>query len=619
MKRAAGQGDKAQAGGAASLWFPFVLLILLQVLFLARDGWGPLRGELFDPDAYARLNRVQVLYDTGDWYSTVIPRSNAPHGERLHWTRPLDMLLLAGAAPLWPFIGFRQALHWSGVFIGPLLHALALAALLWAARPLMARRDLVYVGVLSLCQPAFLYYFLPGRPDHHSLLLLLFVIMLGLGLRLSTGPFRAWTSLAAGGAAAASVWVSVEGLVGVAPLLGGLGLLWIALRADFALKNLVVCAGLTAGTLVALAIELPLDALATAAYERISVVHLFVFALLAGFWLAVWGLERRGGLCATPGRRLALALVGAGAVAGLTWLAYPKFFAGPAVAFDPRAVSLWIAYISEVAAFFQADDPVASLRPIALFLGPAALALPFLAVLLRRGGGAAPGWAYLALFLALFLPLAVFAARGIRWSAYAEILLVVPYAALLAQVLGGLERRAVGAVARGLGRAALVVAFGVGFLFLEIVLSRLDPAVAEGEGFAECRVRAVAEYLERAPEFGPGPKRILAFVFIGPELLYRGRHEVVASSYPLDPAGLFDVTDFFTASDETAARAIVERRGADLVLICPGGKEAALYLARRPGPTMLRRLAGDDAPAWLREVPLPGAAGEDYRLFAVED
>jgi hypothetical protein len=54
-----------------------------------------------------------------------------------------------------------------------------------------------------------------------------------------------------------------------------------------------------------------------------------------------------------------------------------------------------------------------------------------------------------------------------------------------------------------------------------------------------------------------------------------------------------------------------------LVLICPGGKEAGLYLARRPGPTMLRRLAGGDAPAWLREVPLPGAAGADYKLFAV--
>ena len=50
-----------------------------------------------------------------------------------------------------------------------------------------------------------------------------------------------------------------------------------------------------------------------------------------------------------------------------------------------------------------------------------------------------------------------------------------------------------------------------------------------------------------------------------------------------------------------AGRAIFERRGAGLVLICPGGKEARLYLARRPGPKMLRRLAGD------------------YRLFAVED
>jgi hypothetical protein len=140
-------------GRAAPYWFPLILLILPQTLMLARDDWGPLRGELFDPDAYARLIRVQELHDTGAWHSTMLPRSNAPYGERLHWTRPVDMLLLAGAAPLWPFIGFRSALHWSGVFLSPALHVLTLIALMWSVRPLFRREHLLYgMGVLPLCK-----------------------------------------------------------------------------------------------------------------------------------------------------------------------------------------------------------------------------------------------------------------------------------------------------------------------------------------------------------------------------------------------------------------------------------------------------------------------------------
>jgi len=85
-------------------------------------GLMPLRrGDLADSDCYMRLVRVRQLWTTGRWYDSTIPRSNVPYGEELHWTRPLDLLLLLGAAPASLVVGFNEALFGWGVAVSPLL------------------------------------------------------------------------------------------------------------------------------------------------------------------------------------------------------------------------------------------------------------------------------------------------------------------------------------------------------------------------------------------------------------------------------------------------------------------------------------------------------------------
>lgn len=54
--------------------------------------------NLFDPDSCTRLLRVAQLHATGRWYDPTLAAINAPFGLELHWTRPLDVLLLAGVA-----------------------------------------------------------------------------------------------------------------------------------------------------------------------------------------------------------------------------------------------------------------------------------------------------------------------------------------------------------------------------------------------------------------------------------------------------------------------------------------------------------------------------------------
>ena len=51
-------------------------------------------GELMGPDGYMRLIRVDDLRNGSGWYNSTIERSNAPYGDALHWTRPMDLLIL---------------------------------------------------------------------------------------------------------------------------------------------------------------------------------------------------------------------------------------------------------------------------------------------------------------------------------------------------------------------------------------------------------------------------------------------------------------------------------------------------------------------------------------------
>ena len=113
----------------------FGIWAAIQVLVLAIGASPLLDGELIGTDGYMRLVRVQLLHETGAWFDGRIPRSNAPYGDTLHWTRPFDLLLLGAAWPLTPFLGFEKALFWGGAFVSPLLLLATGTAMIWAAKP----------------------------------------------------------------------------------------------------------------------------------------------------------------------------------------------------------------------------------------------------------------------------------------------------------------------------------------------------------------------------------------------------------------------------------------------------------------------------------------------------
>jgi len=135
-------------------------------LFLAIQGFfafGPtsplMEDRLAGPDSYMRVNRVKQLHETGDWQNALFLRSNAPFGEVLHWTRPLDAYLMLGGS-LGSLLGsFETGLWVAGMLLGPLTHGLALFRILWIGKRLFPSDLLMLLGCLFLIQPGLTAFF----------------------------------------------------------------------------------------------------------------------------------------------------------------------------------------------------------------------------------------------------------------------------------------------------------------------------------------------------------------------------------------------------------------------------------------------------------------------------
>jgi hypothetical protein len=595
---------------AAIYLFPLALLIVVQVLFMMRDDSPLPNHALWGTDGYMRLLRVEALAETGEWFNSTIQRANTPKGDTLHWTRPFDVLLLAGAAPLIPVLGLREALYWWGVFISPVLHWLTLLALMWAARPLIPREGLVYLGIVSLAQPALLSYYAAARPDHHSLIGLLFVMLLGLILRLLTGEGSRRTALIAGVVAGLGLWVSVEFLLPIALALTAVGLAWLVHREDYAKAGRDFALGAVLVLAFGLLVERPANEELTIEYDRISVVHLFVHGMILAFWQAAMVLN--------PGTRkfrLGVAVLGAVAVAIAIANAFPLFFAGPYAMVDARVVAVWFKDTAEVRSLINPANPLKSLRESLFMMGPIVVAGPWLWHLIRREPPARHrGWMFITLGLVVFVPLALYQAR---WATYAEFLIVPAYTAVILALLARLDGQGMplarpARLARAAARAMIVGGMTTAFLLLTVIVYKMEDRPAATPG---CGMAAMSKYLATDPDLATPGKRMMTLVFFGPEILYRSQHAVVGTPYQRNTAGILDTIDFFAAVDPAISHAIARKRAIELVMLCTSARERNWY--REPGSTF-NRLAGDQPPDWLLPLALPDDLAKTFRLFGVK-
>ncbi|MHA1536034.1 MAG: hypothetical protein ACTSUD_00630 [Alphaproteobacteria bacterium] len=595
---------------SSDFWILALLCVGLQAVFVL-GGISPLRGGgLFGPDSYMRVNRVLHLLGDGAWYSSIYPRSNAPFGEVLHWTRAFDTLLLALGGLAAPFVGFKPAIFWSGAVVSPLLQIATLFAFLWAMRPVLDPRSRFYLGLLFLLQPAVLVNFIAGRVDHHSLILLLFVLSMGLGVRLLIRPYRFSTCIGAGAVAALALWVSVEALAAIFLTLLALGAFWVFAREDFARKAIVFSLAMLAGAAIAMMLERPLGQMLAVEFDRISVVSMALLAINAALWGVIFAADRRA--MSKARARLVLLSLGALAAAAVLWLALPKIFLGPMVDMHPGIKAIWFDYIKEA-------KPILSLEHfspgrVVFWLGLVLPAMPFLGWLALRDGEPARRRVMIYLFMgaALFLPIAL---SQLRAAAYPVLLVLPAFAVMLTRLLARVEGGAVGPLRplrAGAGGLAIL-----GFLALPPALGLALPGEATPSAGAKvsCKLPGMARFLADPKGRGGRQTTLLAAADFGPELLYRTPHRVIATPYHRNSAGILAAHEILVAAGDEQARAGLRARGVGLILLCPGGLHEAAFADTRSADTFYRRLVRGRTPAWLREVPLSDNLGARFRLF----
>jgi hypothetical protein len=476
------------------------------------------------------------------------------------------------------------------------------------------------LAFLFVSQPAIFGAFAVGRPDHHGLQILLFVLLIGLTLRLIFDPTRTRAAIWAGAISALAVWISVESILPVALAIAALGLAWM-FGEPRALRALVVqAASALAAVLAALLIERGGGAFGSVVVDRLSLAHLAIFAVNLGFWLALAWLARNGRLGGVTGRAGAAAL---GALAGLAllWSALPGLFADPMDGGDALYRAKHLIHIEELQPLIRFPDSLdgdwaaAINRPL-LWLGLALIAGPWLVYRIWAAAGAERlAWLYLGLGAALFLPLA---ARQVRWAFYPEVFLLIPYAALggafLERIAARVSEQWIGAI-----RPLVVVALCAWFYVPTGMSDSAPQTSAAIRSAASCPIRELAPLLDDPAGLGAAPKTILALIDFGPELLYRTRHSVLAIPNHRRQPGFTAGYGIMTASDFSAAERGLRTAGVDLVLVCPSSAESWFYNTQGEAETLSQALQAGDPPGYLTRVALPAPLNGQFKLYALSE
>lgn len=594
------------------------LAIIVIPVYVGNDA-RPITGEWFvGADTYMRIIRVhdwwQGLLSDGGWYDSLSTRSNWPEGEILHWTRPLDILLIVLAAPFWPFVGFDKALFISGVIVSPVVSLLAMWALLYGTRALLDTRGQAILLVLFAFQPITRFYFLAARPDHHALILLSFTLTLAFMLRYGHAPddqrnAPAWAGLAT----AFGIWVSVESLTTELYALAALGLPWLMTGDTRWLSGLrrFAFAGALALATMLLIEQPPSGWLSSEEFDRLSTVHVVLLALIALGIEIMW----RGRMRSREHwqSRLGLCIGGALAAAFIMAALYPAFFKGPfGAAMDARLADLWLGKIQELQPLWVADwDTIIGAAHI---VGPTL----WLAVWAwqrhqTRSEGTKFDETMLILVLAgiLYLPLTLY---QVRWGAYLGVSVAIAWAVVLQRLLDWHGGPKVGpAPGTPILRVPVFVLVVLAHVIVGGLLALLKPESATDKAQV-CKWRDLQPVLVSEAFGGGMPRTILSHIHQGPEIMYRTPHRVIGSPYHRNTEGILDNYNALATTNLDESYEIFFQREIDFVVLCVDSPEERHFL-KIEGDTMIRKITEDEPPEWLQKMPLPNHLEEHFRVF----
>lgn len=562
---------------------------------------GAIRSlTLPDPDDVMRLVQVRDLFGGQGWFDVTQHRVDAAAGGvGMHWSRLVDIPLLAIIAVLTPLVGQANAELFALIAV-PLV-TLGVAMLLAgriAWRLLGEEETTMAVVVMALSVPL-LFQMSPLRIDHHGWQV---VLALGAvnGLMAREPRVGAWVT---GLCVSAWLSISIEGLPLAAALFGVAALRWWNNRNE-KLWLAHMMKALATGSILLFGAARGFGDLATYC-DAIGPVHIGMFcwgALVLSTTAASEPLPRAGLL-------LGFLIAAAGAVA-LYVVSVPHCAAGGGFAgMDPVLQQYWHGQVAEgLPIWRQPFDTVLQIvaLPVLGLFASARLAL-------KSHGWLRRWWAEYTLILLAALAVALLVARA---GAVAAALAAVPVGWQLREWLRSIrnmKRTPVRVLALAGVACALLPAFPIMLLTtaMPVQASGAEGAPAPAPKLARssaCDIGANRDALNALPV-----GEIYAPLDIGPQLLLHTDHRVIATGHHRGEQGMVFVIETALATPEQARRVLADR-GTKYVAICPGLNEAQIY-RNAAAEGFVAQLSDGTAPDWLEPVMTSEESGFSlYRL-----
>ena len=577
----------------AALAIPSGLIIALSLSLQILAGWPVFDDRWIGPDSYMRLVRIFELLNGADWWNPVSVRGNHPEGETLHWSRVFDLWVIMLSIPFVPFFEMQIAIKIAAQIASPVLRLGVLFAVLWSVRPISTAGVRLAIGAVFAMQFSILTYLGVGRPDHHGLILLTWALLLGLLFRLFKSDWGMKQTIATGLILGIALWTSIEGLFATLMVFSGLGLTWLASNEDRARQLFCLSLAVSLTIVANIILEFTPANWLSEIYDKISFPHLSVFVVMTALCGILMLVPQQKGIM-----RVGTGLIAAIVLFVFAYAVFPKLLAGPMVDIHPRIIDEWYARNAEVEGLFgvtgfRYNDPKAIVYGLQLLI-----ILPYFAfrawserdVERRR-------WVLLAALACVTSALVI---SELRWSIYFELLASIGLGLVVAMLVVRLESWNI--ATRTLGRIVLICGFMLGPQLLGLMVAASQSKEPEVTT-AKCDMKVMAAYL--SSKYADREMTILASNFSGPELLYRTHHNVVATPYHRNSAGILDSIDVLEGSNLDASINILERRNVDLILICPkpNNEPAAAIFDQRPN--------------WIKEIAVPTTPIQSFRLFEV--
>lgn len=557
-----------------------------------------------DTDDNMRISQVRAWLGGQGWFDLRQYKLNPPVGFDMHWSRVVDLPIAAIELIARQFTDSFTAEKIAAA-IAPLLPLwLALVGMGAAARRLIAPDAFIVAGALTLCALSAMLMFMPLRVDHHGWQLTMLVwtmaglvdrdamrgglvmgltsaISLAIGLELM--PF-----LAIAGGATMLRWVWDDG---EAPRLRGYGLM---LAAATGLGYLLFAS----------------YANRVARCDVLSPVWLATMVLAGALAFAASFLRRRD-VPLRIGVTVAIGVI----VAGFFASAFPQCLGRPEQ-ISPELYDRWFSHIREAKPLYEQKWTLFAnvvAMPVVGVIGS------IWAMVTTRRGRHFGNWAPVALVAIVSLALVLWQTR----QAPAAQLMAVPGATALIWHFVPRLRAHGSVLVRTLG-VVLLFLIGSGQLVAFVTAQLPNGGAASGNGRAAAKDKARNAAIARAnaqcptlPSLRPiaqlPAQTIFTLVDLGPRLITVTHHRAIAGPYHRNGDAILDVQDAFGGTPD-AARAIVKRHGATLLLTCPFYNEATIYVARDKN-SLEARIERGERIDWLEPVALP--AGSPYRLFRV--